>query len=171
MKENRLSEIRSWINRIFVNQIKKHRIMLNGLVHAHSGLRWIALLLLVLAIFNALASKGKNSYEKKDKMINLFAMIFLHIQLLIGLVLYFISDKIGFVEGWMKDPIRRFYGLEHILMMVIAIALVTIGRKKAEKESVPAKKHGKIVVWYVIGLLLILAAIPWPFRNLGAGWF
>lgn len=146
--------------------------MLNGLVHAHSGLRWVALLLLVLAIFNALASKGKNSYEKKDKMINLFAMIFLHIQLLIGLVLYFISPKGPFVEGdWMTDPIRHFYGLEHILLMIIAIALVTIGRKKAEKETVPSKKHGKIVVWYVIGLLLILAAIPWPFRNLGAGWF
>jgi uncharacterized membrane protein YadS len=145
--------------------------MLNGLVHAHSGLRWIALLLLVIAIVNALASKSKNSYVKKDKMINLFAMIFLHIQLLIGLVLYFISPKVVFVEGWMKVAQARFYGLEHILMMIIAIALVTIGRKKAEKESDSSKKHGKIVVWYIVGLLLILAAIPWPFRNLGPGWF
>lgn len=141
------------------------------LKHAHSGLRWVALLLLVVAIFNALSSKGKGKYEKKDKMLNLFAMIFLHIQLLIGLVLYFISPKVQFIEGWMKIKQLRFYGMEHLLIMVIAIAVVTIGRKKAENASNIAVKHGTIVKWFTIGLILILAGIPWPFRNLGAGWF
>ena len=141
------------------------------LKHAHSGLRWVALLLLVVAIFNALSSKGKGKYEKKDKMLNLFAMIFLHIQLLIGLVLYFISPKVQIIEGWMKIKQLRFYGMEHLLIMVIAIAVVTIGRKKAENASNIAVKHGTIVKWFTIGLILILAGIPWPFRNLGAGWF
>jgi hypothetical protein len=141
------------------------------LKHAHSGLRWVALLLLVVAIFNALSSKGKGKYEKKDKMLNLFAMIFLHIQLLIGLVLYFISPKVQFIEGWMKIKQLRFYGMEHLLIMIIAIAVVTIGRKKAENASNIAVKHGTIVKWFTIGLILILAGIPWPFRNLGAGWF
>lgn len=141
------------------------------LVRSHSGLRYIVLLLLLFAIFNAVTSKGKNSYEKKDKMINLFAMVFLHIQLLLGLILYFFGNKVQFIEGWMKMAPLRFYGMEHILLMLIAIVLVTIGRRKAEKETNPRKKHGKIVVWYTIGLILILAAIPWPFRNLGAGWF
>jgi hypothetical protein len=144
------------------------------LKHAHSGLRWVALILLVVAIFNALSSKGKGKYEKKDKMLNLFAMIVLHIQLLIGLVLYFTSSKVKFMEGWMTTKeLRsyRFYGLEHLLIMVIAIAVVTIGRKKAENASNIAKKHGTIVKWFTIGLILILAGIPWPFRNLGGGWF
>ncbi len=141
------------------------------LVRSHSGLRYIVLLLLLIAIFNAVSSKGKGIYEKKDKMINLFAMVFLHVQLLLGLILYFTSNKVQFIEGWMKSSVLRFYGMEHILLMVLAIVLVTIGRKKAEKEELAAKKHGKIVLWYTIGLLLILAAIPWPFRNLGAGWF
>lgn len=141
------------------------------LVRSHSGLRYIVLLLLLAAIFNAVTSKGKNSYEKKDKMINLFAMVFLHIQLLLGLILYFFGNKVQFIEGWMKMAPLRFYGMEHILLMLIAIVLVTIGRRKAEKETNPRKKHGKIVVWYTIGLILILAAIPWPFRDLGAGWF
>jgi heme A synthase len=141
------------------------------LKHAHSGLRWVALILLVVAIFNALSSKGKGKYEKKDKMLNLFAMIVLHIQLLIGLVLYFISPNVKFIEGWMKVKQLRFYGMEHLLIMVIAIAVVTIGRKKAENASNIAKKHGTIVKWFTIGLILILAGIPWPFRNLGGGWF
>lgn len=145
--------------------------MYNGLLHAHSGLRWVALILLLVAIFNALGGRKRRTYEKKDKMINLFAMVFLHIQLLIGLVLYFISPKVNFTAGWMKAPMLRFFGMEHILLMVIAIALVTIGRKKAEKTTDLAKRHKTIALWYTIGLILILAAIPWPFRNFGSGWF
>ena len=141
------------------------------LKHAHSGLRWVALGLLIYAIINAISKKGSSLYEKKDKMINLFTMISLHTQLLIGLILYFISDKVKFETGWMKQPMLRFYGMEHILMMVISILVITIGRKKAEKTEAPYSKHQLIANWYIIGLILLLAGIPWPFRNLGAGWF
>ena len=112
------------------------------LKYTHSGLRWVVLALLIGAIINAIAGKSR-TYEKKDKMLNLFAMVSLHIQLLLGLVLYFTSPRVKFFDGWMKDASFRFYGMEHILMMVIAIAL-----------------------------LVILAAIPWPFREaLGGKWF
>ena len=77
----------------------------------HSGLRWIILILLVLAIINAFSAK---TFEKKHKIINLFAMIALHTQLLIGLVLLKSSGKVNFGEGWMKDAIYRFYGMEHL---------------------------------------------------------
>ena len=146
--------------------------MYNGLLHAHSGLRWIALILLVVAIVNSFISIGKDSYLKKDKMINLFAMVMLHTQLLIGFVLYFLSPKVSFSEGWMKNPLFRFYGMEHLLVMLIAIVLVTIGRKKAEKASIASHKHSAVMVWYTIGLELILVSIPWPFRQaLGGAWF
>jgi hypothetical protein len=140
------------------------------LTHAHSGLRWVALILLLLAIVNAFTSK---TYEKKHKMINLFAMVTLHTQLLIGLVQYFVtSQKVQFIDGWMKNPLLRFYGMEHILLMIIAIVLVTIGHSKSKKGATPEEKFKPIKLWYVIGLLLILAAIPWPFRTvLGGGWF
>lgn len=145
------------------------------LLHAHSGLRWIILILLVVAIFNALAKKNSGTYSKGDKMINLFTMISLHIQLLVGFGLYFISNKVSFHDGWMGDAngFFRFYGLEHLVGMLIAIAVITIGRKKAEAQELPAKKHGKIIVWYLIGLIIIFASIPWPFRsNLGvSSWF
>jgi uncharacterized membrane protein AbrB (regulator of aidB expression) len=143
--------------------------MYNILEHAHSGLRWIVLGLMIVAIANAFTGK---TYEKKHKMINLFAMISLHTQLLIGLILYFISPNVQFTEGWMKNALLRFYGMEHLVGMLAAIVVVTIGRKMAEKQLDDLSKHAKIKIWYTIGLLLILAFIPWPFRaNLGAGWF
>lgn len=146
--------------------------MNNILLHAHSGLRWIALLLLVVAIINAFISKGKNSYVKKDKMINLFAMIFLHIQLLIGSGLYFISENVKFPNGWMKIPLYRFFGMEHLLMMLLSVIIITIGRNKSETLTDAGAKHKKIAVWYTIGLLILIAGIPWPFRTaLGGEWF
>jgi len=139
------------------------------LTHTHSGLRWVVLGLLVYAIINAL--RKKNTYEKSDRLLNMFTMVSLHIQLVIGLILYFTSSKVSFVEGWMKSPSLRFYGMEHILVMIIAIVLVTIGHGKAKRALDVTKKHKTIILYYSIGLLLILASIPWPFRNLGAGWF
>jgi NADH:ubiquinone oxidoreductase subunit 2 (subunit N) len=139
------------------------------LVRAHSGLRWVVLGLLVYAIFNAL--RKKDFYAKSDRLVNMFAMVSLHIQLVIGLILYFTSVKVSFVEGWMKNQLLRFYGMEHILLMIIAIVLVTIGHAKAKRASEPSKKHKTILLFYAIGLILIIASIPWPFRQLGAGWF
>jgi cation transport ATPase len=140
------------------------------LVHAHSGLRWLVLGLLLYAIFNAIG-KSKSSYEKRDKMVNLFAMISLHIQLLLGLILYFTSPKVSFASGWMKDASLRFYGMEHLIGMLAAIVVVTVGRKFAEKQESAILKNKKIALWYVIGLVLIIASIPWPFRGLGGQWF
>lgn len=145
---------------------------MGALVHAHSGLRWLALALLVFAIVNAILKLRSGKYEKGDKMLNLFAMVLLHIQILIGTILAFVSGKISYVEGWMKNPQLRFFGLEHILLMVLAVTLITIGRKKAEKALEPAKKHKTILIWYTIVLIIIFAAIPWPFRTLlGGSWF
>ncbi|MBM3453346.1 MAG: cytochrome B [Bacteroidetes bacterium] len=139
------------------------------LVRSHSGLRWIALGLMIYAIFNAL--RKKDLYAKSDRMLNMFAMVSLHIQLVIGLILYFTSSKVSFVDGWMGNKLLRFYGMEHISLMILAIVLVTIGHAKAKRASEPSKKHKTIVLFYAIGLILIIASIPWPFRQLGAGWY
>ncbi|MGW8122982.1 cytochrome B [Roseivirga echinicomitans] len=145
--------------------------MYNGLLHAHSGLRWIVLILLLAAIFNAFSKKKSGVWSVKDKKISLFAMSFVHIQLILGFVLYFKSPKVSFAEGFMKDDVLRFFAVEHVLLMVVAIILITIGYSKSKKAATNAKKFGAIGTYYLIGLILILASIPWPFRNLGAGWF
>lgn len=154
---------------IFVFSLK-FRIMYEILHGTHSGMRWIALLLLLIAIVNAAGSKNSGDYGKKDKLINLFAMISLHIQLLIGGALMFLSPKVAYVEGWMSSDtaggMYRFYGLEHILLMIVAIVIITRGRSKAEKKLKGTRdKHKKITLTYTIGLILILISIPWPFRT------
>ena len=139
------------------------------LKHTHSGLRWIALILIVLAIYNAFTAK---EFGKREKMINLFSMVSLHTQLLIGLILYFISPRVSFAAGWMKDAALRFYGMEHLAGMIIAIALITIGYVKSKKGTGPQEIYKPIKLFYIIGLILILVSIPWPFRaNLGGAWF
>lgn len=146
--------------------------MYNGLLHAHSGLRWIVLVLLVWALIKAISGwVGKNEYQKSDRISALLALIFTHIQLLIGLILYFISPKVAFREGVMESSLLRFYTVEHIVMMVIAIALITMGFSKAKRLSESAAKHKKVAIYYGIGLIIIIASIPWPFRGLGTGWF
>ncbi len=146
---------------------------MNILVSAHSGLRYIVLLLLVVAIVNAVSNLKSGQYLKKDKMINLFAMIFLHIQLLLGLILYFTSPKVQFVEGMMANASLRFFDVEHPLLMILGILLITLGRKKAEKQEDPSIKHKLILRYYLLGLIIIFIGIPWPFTHptLGTGWF
>ena len=135
----------------------------------------MALALLFFAIVNAILKLKSGKYEKGDKMLNLFAMVFYHVQFLLGWVLYFFSTKVLFIEGWMKSATNggmyRFFNLEHALMMTIAFVLLTIGHSKSKKAA-PGKKHKTIAVFYTIALILILAAIPWPFRAaLGGSWF
>lgn len=145
---------------------------MKGVLSAHSGMRYIVLLLLLIAIINAALKLKSEGYLKKDKMINLFAMIFLHIQLLIGGVLYYLSPKVQFSSQTMKEETYRFYTMEHVLLMVAAILLVTFGRKMAEKRELPAQKHQLIFRYYGLAFILIFIAIPWPFLyKLGAGYF
>jgi low temperature requirement protein LtrA len=144
----------------------------NILVHSHSGLRWILILAflftLVMLFRAAFGGKGVHAAARKSA---LFTMIVTHVQLIIGLVLYFISPLVMFSSASMKNHVLRFYLVEHISLMLIAIALVTIGYSVGKKAVDPVAGSRKTFVYYLFGFLLILVSIPWPFRNLGAGWF
>jgi hypothetical protein len=144
--------------------------MYSGLVHAHSGLRWVALILLVAAVATAFGRwQSRNAFTESNRKLYLFTLIAVHSQLLIGLVLYFISPKVDF--GMMSDKLYRFYTVEHLVGMLIAIALVTVGYSRSKRLTDAADKHKAVAIFMGIGLLIILASIPWPFRIPGAGWF
>jgi len=144
--------------------------MLNGLIHAHSGLRWVVLALLVATTFMSLLKWRSNApYTQGNRKLNLFAMISMHIQLLLGIALFFMSGRVDFSQ--MKDAMYRFFSVEHTVMMLIAIALVTIGHSKSKKATEDARKFKTIFIFYGLALLLVLVAIPWPFRGWGNGWF
>lgn len=149
--------------------------MITGLNHLHSSFRYIVLLFIVLTIIDSAIglAKGKD-YSKSSKLFALLGLIFSHVQLLVGLVLYFIGDR-GFkiftsVEGFMSIPTARFFAVEHISTMIIAIALITVGYSKAKRMNESAGKFKTQLIFYGIGLVLIFAMIPWPFMKDFGSW-
>lgn len=137
---------------------------------AHSGWRYIALLLLVVAIIVAIRGwTGGTNYTKGNRKLYLFTMIAMHIQLLFGLVLYFLSPRVSAAladfGGAMKNTDLRFFALEHAIAMVVAVLLITMGRKKAEKLKADARKHKQIAITYLVAFIIIFISIPWPFFN------
>lgn len=130
------------------------------------------MILLLASIFKGLSGlNGRKTLTAGDKKIWLFTMITAHITLLIGLILLFVG-RIGFTnipEGVsvMKDATYRFFLVEHPLLMIIAIVFITIGRGQAKKPIPDAVKYKKAFWFFLLALILILAAIPWPSREIG----
>lgn len=144
--------------------------MYNGLLHAHSGLRWLVLLFLIISIIQAFANRGKAEVKASDKRFPLLTLITAHTQLILGFILYFISPKVIFGAEAMKDSILRFFLVEHLFGMLVAIILITIGYSKFKKAETPLPKWSKILVFYTIALIIILISIPWPFTQYAGGW-
>jgi len=134
----------------------------------HSYWAYLTLFIVFVASFNAITSVlSKKEFQSKDFRLSLFALIFTHIQVVIGLILLFLSPKgipavtdngMGAV---MKDANLRLFIVEHPLMMILAVILITIGYSKHKKKHTSAKKFKSIAVFYSIALLLILSRIPW----------
>lgn len=140
----------------------------NIMVSAHSGLRWLVLLFLIAAIYQTFSRRGKFGDIKEAKSV-LITLILTHLQLLVGLILYFISPKVQFGGSTMSSSVLRFYTVEHILLMVVAVVLITMGYSRSKRAPKP---FNVALNFYLIALILILISIPWPFReSLGAGWF
>ena len=138
--------------------------MYSGLQHAHSGLAYLLLAALIFAIiYNLIGFMGNKPFTEGNRKIALIGLISAHIQLLIGLVLYFISPNglSNFSGANMKDPTARLYMLEHPLMMILAIILITVGYSKAKKLQDSNQKYKKILIFFTLGLILILSRIPW----------
>lgn len=150
----------------------------SALEHIHSAGRWIVLLLLLFAIFNSLIA-GNRPFIRTDARMGLILMIFADLMLLVGIILWFmgswgyklIQEK-GMAEV-MKNPTERFFAVEHLLGMLIAIILIHIGKTQGRKQISDKSKHRRTLIFYLLALLIILASIPWPFREIGAmrGWY
>jgi hypothetical protein len=104
---------------------------------------------------------SKKEFTAKDRIIALFGLVFTHIQLVVGLILYFVSPLGKASLGQMSDATLRLTSLEHPLINIIAIILITIGWSKHKKSTTDESKFKTISIFYGLGLLLILARIPW----------
>lgn len=151
--------------------------MYQGLLHTHNLLRWVILLFLLLSILRHLTA-GNQPYGGKDKGFGLPLLISAHLTLLIGLYqwaagnmgLNFITENgMGAV---MKDAVMRFWAVEHPLMMIIAIILITIGYGQRKSRHTVRVQRRRALIYYFLALVAILLAVPWPFREVvGRPWF
>lgn len=141
--------------------------MYTALQHLHSYWAYLVVLMVILATGNALIGAiGKRQYAPHDFRISLFALITCHLQLLIGLILFFFSPMVQWFSGTpvgdiMKNDTLRLYNLEHPLLMIIAVILITIGYSKHKKKLTSAPKFKTLAIFYTLALIAILAIIPW----------
>ncbi|MBA6151757.1 hypothetical protein [Gelidibacter maritimus] len=131
----------------------------------HSYWAYLALLLLVIATLNALFKYfGKKEFHPLDFRISLFTLIVTHIQLLIGIVLLFayldVISGMGMKEI-MGNSVIRSNVVEHPLMMLIAVVLITIGYSKHKKKLTSVPKFKTLAIFYTLALICVLAKIPW----------
>ena len=128
----------------------------------HSGFRYIVFILFVLALAQALIGLfGKKPYTNGNRKINLFALISAHTQLLIGLILYFVSPlvQLNNMGAAMKDTVVRYWTVEHGVMMIFAIVLITVGHSKSKKALDGINKHRAIAMYYGLAIIVVLVAI------------
>ncbi|MEI8113661.1 MAG: hypothetical protein WCI54_08525 [Bacteroidia bacterium] len=141
--------------------------MYEGILVLHNTLRWLLLISIVVTLARYLAGwLGNLSWKKLDNVLGIVFTSLMDLQLLLGLWLYFFlspKTKVVFADfgAAMKDSVLRFYAVEHISMMLIAVALVHIGRAKSKKAKTDRQKFMTASIFFLIALVLIIAAIPW----------
>ena len=150
--------------------------MYNGLLHAHSGLRYVVIVLLLITIVQSFVGWfGSKPFTEGNRKLSLFALISVHVQLILGLILYFISPVVqpalADMGAAMQDPVLRFWAVEHINTMIIGIALVTVGYSTAKRATTDKAKYTRLALFYLIGFIVIMSAIPWPGMRVERGWF
>jgi hypothetical protein len=147
--------------------------MQQGMLHLHSFLRWFILLFAFWTIFKSAGGMGGGkAFTKADKRPALLLLITADIQLLLGLFLYFTGawgikniNNMGGMGAIMKDKASRFWGVEHITGMLIALILIHIGYSVIKKDIPDTSKFKKLFWYTFLALVIIIATIPWPFRE------
>lgn len=137
----------------------------------HSILAAFVLIAIAMVVFNAVMSlKREEKFKAGDRKLGLIALILTHTQLIIGLIAYYVSPwyktlKVVGMGNAMKNAELRLMSVEHPLMMIIAIALITVGWSKHKKATEDKAKFKSFVIFYGLALLVILSRVPW------AQWF
>ncbi|WKK65987.1 hypothetical protein [Lutimonas zeaxanthinifaciens] len=133
----------------------------------HSGWAYITLIVLIFAVVNAIIGlSSKKDFKEKDLRIPLFTLIVSHIQLIIGIIAFFVSAQFQYLRengmgAAMKEPEIRLAIVEHPLMMILAIVAITVGFTKHKKQSTDNGKFKTIALYYGVALLFVLSRIPW----------
>lgn len=152
--------------------------MVNGgliLLSLHNLLRWAVVILGVLAVGRALSGwLGNRAFTTGDARLGMLFTVFFDVQVLLGVLLYLVRGWGGValsdIGAAMRDAALRFFAVEHIGLMLVALVFTHIGRSLSKKAPEGIQKHRRAAIWFGAALLLTLAAIPWPFLSNGRPW-
>ena len=139
----------------------------------HSLIRWPVVIFALLAVVRAMAGwLGNRPWTELDRKSGLWFTIAMDTQVLIGLILYFFLSPITTTAmqnfgGAMSNASVRYFAVEHLVMMLIAVALAHVGSARAKKAATDQAKHRNAAIWFGLAIILVLAAIPWPFLEAG----
>jgi hypothetical protein len=142
--------------------------MYSAFLIIHNLLRWVVLLLAILAIVRAvLGVTGRRGWASADQAAGQWFSRMLDVQMLLGLVLYiflspFTREAFGDFGAAMRNPPLRFYAVEHIAAMAIAVGLVHVGTVRVKKAKDAAQRHKSALIFYALALVIMLLSIPWP---------
>ena len=133
----------------------------------HSWLRWVILVLGIIVVVRAIGGRNGRPWVRTDDTIGKWFGMMLDIQFVIGLLLYVWLSPItqaAFADfgGAMRNAGLRFWAVEHVIGMVIALALAHVGRTKIRKATTDRRRHSLAAIFYGIALIIMLASIPWP---------
>ncbi len=133
----------------------------------HSGWAYVTLLILIFAVVNVITGLvSKREFKDRDLRISLFTLIVAHIQLIIGFIAYFLSAQFQYLldngmGAAMKESEIRYFIIEHPLIMILSIVLITIGFSKHKRKTSDKEKFKVIAIYYGLALIFILSRIPW----------
>ena len=141
--------------------------MYNGLLHAHSGVRYLVLLgLLIVVVTSLLGWINRKPYTSTDNKLSLSLFIATHTQLLLGLILYFVSPFVQFGATTMSEKTTRYWTVEHIVGMLVAVVLITLARSTAKRMSDDNARHKRMFIFNFVALVVIIAVIAISGRGL-----
>lgn len=145
--------------------------MYEFVLSVHNVLRWLVILTALLAVVRALAGWfGGRPWTAADATANRWFVLAATVQFVVGLLLWGFLSPYG-VAGFsdmaatMRDATRRFWAVEHLTLMLVAVALVHVGAARARKAASDAAKHRASAIFFVVGLALMLAGVPWVGEN------
>jgi len=149
----------------------KQHSMYETVIILHTYIRWLVLASLLFSIFRAYKGwVSKTTFTKTDNAVRHWTATIAHIQLLIGMVLYFKSPVTKYFWANYKEATTNtdfaFFGLIHISLMLTAIVLITIGSAMAKRKQSDREKFKTLLLWFSLALIIIFIAIPWPFSPL-----
>ena len=136
-------------------------------LNSHSYLRYFILIsLLIVIVTSFIGWRSNKPYTALDNKFSLYLLIFTHLQLVVGLILYFISPKVQFNSATMSDKMTRYWTVEHVFMMIIVVALITVARATSKRMPTDQARHRRLTIFNIIALILIIATLAMSDRRI-----